>query len=202
MRHEKLSPGILLAYQDYHREGSRALVTHRRSLGIVSPRSNLKPIRTVVFVYCDEQADLSHLSEHGIKINQNRGKVRTAFLPIASLDRLSEEPAIERIKPSRKLHWRMDVAPEKVSLPSFQQKNSRLSGKGVIIGIIDSGIDSAHPAFAGRILRVWDQTLSGNGVSEGDYGAELTDKHLAMSLDTDGHGTHVAGIAGGSDNEF
>jgi len=202
MRHEKLSPGILLAYENYHRGGSQALTTHRRSLGIVSPRSTLKPIRSVVFIYCDEQADLSHLSQHGIKINQNRGKVRTAFLPIESLDRLSEEPAIERIKPSRKLHWRMDVAPEKVDLPQFQQKNSQLSGKGVVMGIIDSGIDSAHPAFAGRILRVWDQTLSGNGVSEGDYGAELTDKHLAMSLDTDGHGTHVAGIAGGSDKEF
>ena len=202
MRHEKLSPGILLAYEDYHREGRQALVTHKRSLGIVSPRSSLKPIRSVVFVYCDEQADLSHLSEYGIKINQNRGKVRTAFLPIASLARLSEEPAVERIKPSRKLHWRMDVAPEKVDLPQLKQQKSQLSGKGVIIGIIDSGIDSAHPAFAGRVLRVWDQTLSGNGVTEGDYGAELTDKHLAMSLDTDGHGTHVAGIAGGSDNEF
>ncbi|MEM1395327.1 MAG: S8 family peptidase [Cyanobacteria bacterium P01_H01_bin.150] len=202
MRHEKLSPGILLAYENYHREGSRALVTHKRSLGIVSPRSTLKPIRSVVFIYCDEQADLSHLSEYGIKINQNRGKVRTAFLPIESLDRLSEDPAVERIKPSRKLHWRMDVAPEKVNLPQFQQKNSKLSGKGVVMGIIDSGIDSAHPAFAGRVLRIWDQTLSGNGVTEGDYGAELTDKHLAMSLDTDGHGTHVAGIAGGSDKEF
>ncbi len=202
MRHEKLSPGILLAYENYQREGARALTTHKRSLGIVSPRSTLKPIRSVVFIYCDEQADLSHLSEYGIEINQNSGRVRTAFVPIESLGRLSEEPAIERIKPSRKLHWRMDVAPEKVELPQFQQKKSKLSGKGVVIGVIDSGIDSAHPAFAGRILRIWDQTLSGKGVAEGGYGAELEDKYLAMSLDTDGHGTHVAGIAGGSDKEF
>ncbi len=202
MRHEKLSPGILLAYENYHREGSEGLVTHRRSLGIISPRSSLKPIRSVVFIYCDEQADLSHLSQYGIRINQNRGKVRTAFVPIDSLDSLSEEPAIERIKPSRKLHWRMDVAPEKVALQQFKKKHSQLSGKGVVIGIIDSGIDSEHPAFSGRISRIWDQTLSGNGVAEGAYGSELTDKYLTMSLDTDGHGTHVAGIAGGSDTEF
>ncbi len=202
MRHEKLSPGILLAYEDYHREGNQALTTHRRSLGIISPRSALKPIRTVIFIYCDEQADLSHLTQYGIKINQNRGRVRTAFVPIESLDRLSEEPAIERIKPSRKLHWRMDIAPEKVALPKFQERNSQLKGKGVVIGIIDSGIDSEHPAFEGRILRIWDQTLSGKGVTEGGYGAELTEKFLAMSLDTDGHGTHVAGIAGGSDTKF
>ena len=202
MRHEKLSPGILLAYEDFHKEGGSALATHKRSLGIITPRSALKPIRSVVFIYCDEEADLSHLSQYGIIINQNRGKVRTAFLPIENLDRLSEEPAIKRIKPSRKLHWRMDVAPGKVTLPQFQQKNSQLSGKGVVIGVIDSGIDSAHPAFSGRILRVWDQTLSGKGVAEGSYGAELEDKYLAMSLDTDGHGTHVAGIAGGSDREF
>ncbi|MBF2017232.1 MAG: S8 family serine peptidase [Rivularia sp. T60_A2020_040] len=202
MRHEKLSPGILLAYEDYHREGDEALTIHTRSLGIISPRSALKPIRTVVFIYCDEQADLSHLSQYGIQINQNRGRVRTAFLPMESLDRLSEEPAVERIKPSRRLHRRMDVAPEKVTLAKFQQKNSQLSGKGVIIGIIDSGIDSEHPAFDGRILRIWDQTLSGKGVAEGKYGAELTGEQLAMSLDTDGHGTHVAGIAGGSDAKF
>ncbi|MEM9922163.1 MAG: S8 family peptidase [Cyanobacteria bacterium P01_D01_bin.50] len=202
MRHEKLSPGILLAYEDYNREGGKALTTHRRSLGIIAPRTALKPIRTVVFIYCDEQADLSHLSQYGIKINQNSGRVRTAFLPIESLGRLSNEVAIERIKPSRKLHWRMDIAPEKVALPQFRQKNSKLSGKGVVIGIIDSGIDSQHPAFNRRILRIWDQTLSGKGVAEGSYGAELTNKYMGMSLDSDGHGTHVAGIAGGFDTEF
>ena len=135
MRHEKLSPGILLAYEDYQREGGQGLTTHKRSLGIVAPRSALKPIRSVVFIYCDEQADLSHLSQYGIKINQNTGKVRTAFLPIEALDRLSEEPAIERIKPSRKLYWRMDVASQKVELPQFQKKNSKLNGKGVVIGV-------------------------------------------------------------------
>ena len=32
-------------------------------------------------------------------------------------------------------------------------------GFGVMVGVIDSGIDGTHPAFAGRILAVWDQSL-------------------------------------------
>jgi subtilisin family serine protease len=72
----------------------------------------------------------------------------------------------------------------------------------VIIGIIDSGIDPKHPAFEGRILRIWDQTLSGPGVLEGKYGAELTGSLLTVSQDTNGHGTHVAGIAAGVDATY
>ncbi|ARV59923.1 peptidase S8 [Nostocales cyanobacterium HT-58-2] len=202
MRHEKLSPGLLLAFEDYQREGQEALTPQIRMMSIVPPKNNLKPTRSVVFIYCDEQADLSHLSQHGIEVNQNTGHVRTAFLPIESLDALSEEPAIQRIKPSRKLKLRMDVAKNAVSIPEFTKKNNDLTGKGVIIGIIDSGIDPKHPAFEGRILRIWDQTLSGPGVAEGKYGAELADSLLTLSQDTNGHGTHVAGIAAGVDATF
>ncbi len=201
MRHEKLSPGLLLAYEDYQREGQEALTTHKRSLGIVAPKTSLKPTRSVVFIYCDEQADLSHISQYGIQVNQSTGSVRTAYLPIEGLDTLSEEATIQRIKPSRKLHLRMDVAPGKVKLPEFKNRTG-LTGKGVIIGIIDSGIDPKHPAFAGRILRIWDQTLPGPGVTEGGYGAELTGNQLTISQDTDAHGTHVAGIASGSDTTY
>jgi subtilisin family serine protease len=201
MRHDKLSPGLLLAFQDYQREGKGALAAHKRSLGIVSATSNLKPIRSIVFIYCDEDADLSHLSQYGIRINQNRGAVRTAFIPIESLDALSEEPAIHRIKPSRKLHARMDVATTKVKLPEFKN-NTGLTGKGVIVGIIDTGIDPKHPAFAGRILRIWDQTLPGPGVKEGDYGVEVTGEMLSISRDNNGHGTHVAGTAAGVDSQY
>ncbi|MEM7555627.1 MAG: S8 family peptidase [Cyanobacteria bacterium P01_A01_bin.84] len=202
MRHEKLSPGILLAFEDFQRGGSEALITHKRSLGIISPKSSVKPPRSVVFVYCDEDADLSHLAQYNIEINQNRGHVRTAYLPIAALETLSEEPAIHRIKPSRKMNMRMDIAPEKVYLPQFKQKHPTLTGKGVILGVVDSGIDPKHPAFAGRILRIWDQTLPGPGVIEGGYGAELTEEMLKISQDTNGHGTHVAGIAAGVDSNF
>ncbi|MEH2095277.1 S8 family peptidase [Nostoc sp.] len=201
MRHEKLSPGLLLAFQDYQKEGDKALITHKRSLGIIAHKSPVKPTKSVVFIYCDPDADLSHLSQYNIEVNQNSGSVRTAFLPIESLDVLSEQDIIQRIKPSRKLHLRMDTAMEAVKLPEFQKK-SKLTGKGVIIGIIDSGIDPKHPAFAGRILHIWDQTLPGPGVTEGGYGAEFTGAQLTISQDTAGHGTHVAGIAAGADTNY
>ncbi|WP_373529610.1 S8 family serine peptidase [Nostoc sp.] len=201
MRREKLSPGLLLAFQDYQNEGEQALVTHRRSLGIIAHKSPVKPTKSVVFIYCDSNADLSYLSQYNIEVNQNSGSVRTAFLPLDSLDILSEEDVIQRIKPSRKLHLRMDTALETVKLPEFKNQTG-LTGKEVIIGIIDSGIDPKHPAFAGRILHIWDQTLPGPGVTEGGYGAEFTGAQLIISQDTSGHGTHVAGIAAGADATY
>ncbi|MDZ8109163.1 MAG: S8 family peptidase [Nostoc sp. DedQUE12a] len=201
MRHDKLSPGLLLAFQDYQNEGEQGLVTHKRSLGIIAHKTTVKPTKSVVFLYCDSDADLSYLSQYNIEVNQNSGSVRTAFLPINALDVLSEEDTIQRIKPSRKLHLRMDVAPGKVKLPEFKNQTG-LTGKGVIVGIIDSGIDPKHPAFAGRILHIWDQTLPGPGVAEGRYGAEFSGAQLTISQDTDGHGTHVAGIAAGADATY
>jgi subtilisin family serine protease len=56
---------------------------------------------------------------------------------------------------------------------------SGMTGKGSIVGLIDSGIDPNHPDFQGRIIDYID--LTGEG-----------------QKDTFGHGTHVAGSIGGS----
>lgn len=201
MQPEKISPGLLLALQDYRDELREGLIPHKRSLGIVATINSIKPPRAVVFLYCDEDAQLDHLAQFGIQINQPTGRVRTAFLPISSLDALSDDPAIYRIKPSRYLNALMDVAPAPVNLPQFKT-TSGLSGKNVIIGIVDSGIDPNHPAFQGRILQIWDQTLPGAGVAEGGYGIELKAEQLTTSRDEEGHGTHVAGIAAGVDETY
>jgi len=197
MKFEKIAPGLISAFEDYQREGHQGLSRHTQSLGVLSIEDSPKPARAVVFIHCDPQASLEHLADYRIRINQPAGRVRTAFLPVESLEPLSEEPTIRRIVPSRYMRLFMDVAPGRVNLPTFRA-SSGLNGNGVIIGVVDTGIDPNHPAFAGRILRIWDQVLPGPGVVEGDYGVELTGPLLSVSRDPHGHGTHVAGIAAGA----
>ncbi|MDD4772384.1 MAG: S8 family serine peptidase [Eubacteriales bacterium] len=92
-----------------------------------------------------------------------------------------------------------------------------LRGQGVIIGIIDSGIDYTHPDFinadgTSRILYIWDQTLPGTPPEGFAYGSEYDNDMINRALsgeapftqvpgaDIIGHGTAVAGIAAGNGN--
>ena len=87
------------------------------------------------------------------------------------------------------------------------------TGQGVIIGVTDWGFDYTHPVFYDtlmqhyRVLRAWDQFRTSGPAPEGfDYGTEIIGQEalLAYKCDTSNvydsayHGTHCAGIAGGS----
>lgn len=201
MRYDKLSPALAVAVEDFAREGGPGLAGHGRSMGVVTPDRAVKPARMVVFLHTQDGADLTHLGALGVEVNEGGGTVRTGIVPLGRLAEITEDPLIQRVVPARPLRLLMDVAAGASNVPAFRSRTG-LTGRGVVVGIVDTGIEVGHDAFAGRIHRVWDQTLNGSGVPEGGYGAELKGTALALSRDTVGHGTHVAGIAAGADELY
>jgi subtilisin family serine protease len=199
MRHEKLSSGLISALGSLERRGVRALAKRTRALGIAHTEPNQKEPLAIVFIRTDEQASLEGMRL--VRINQRRGQVRTAAVPFSAIEELAEHPAVHRITMSRYLRPCLDVALPRIHVPQFRSRNGA-DGSGVVVGVVDTGIDTSHPAFQGRVNRIWDQTIAGPGVPEGSYGLELQGAALTASRDVNGHGTHVAGIAAGADTTF
>ena len=198
MQYAKLSAGLVAILDDFQTSGAARLLIQPRSLPLAAmPGGGPPAVR--VFMRCTEDASFEHLP--GIRVHQSKGEIRTAQIPLDRLDELSEQATVFRLSPSTVLWPLLDVATPKVGVVQFKN-TSGMTGRDVIVGIVDSGIDVNHAAFTGRILSIWDQTISGIGWGTTTYGTVLSGSTLGVSFDTNGHGTHVTGIAAGNDATY
>ncbi|MFK7602674.1 S8 family serine peptidase [Deinococcus sp. SM5_A1] len=123
----------------------------------------------------------------------------------AEINRISRLPGVIGVYPVRRVDApRATVSPNRLAEPEMYyakgmtgadiaQNELGLTGKGVKVGVIDTGIDVDHPAFKGRVVAGYDFVGDDYG-KDGKY-VPVPDNNPD---DCNGHGTHVAGIVGGN----
>ena len=155
--------------------------------------------------------------ELGISVVELSNGYAIITIPERLIDQLIQYEQIEFVEKPKRLFYEEDEGRTASCINPLQSTNFNLFGEGVIIAVIDSGIDYSHPDFRNedgttRILALWDQTIPGNpppGFRIGTlYSREQINEALQLpmpermdivpSTDLTGHGTHVAGIAAGN----
>ena len=121
---------------------------------------------------------------------------------------LAALPGVEYIEKPKRLFFEVENGRRVSCIDSVQDSRFSLFGKGVLIGVIDSGIDYANLDFrkedgTTRIIALWDQQLeqvyTKQEINEALEKQELGERvSIVPSVDSTGHGTAVAGIAAGN----
>lgn len=166
----------------------------------------------------EHQVDISSLNYlRGGTINYIDDTFATIFFPAATVSQSIISEIGYAIIP--KLFALVETSNLEDMNLSKVQTDTRLdlSGQGVLLGFIDTGIDYTNPVFrkadnTTRIISIWDQTVENMEAAEDIfyYGTEYTEEDInnalasenpllvVPSVDEIGHGTTLAGLVGGS----
>ena len=123
-------------------------------------------------------------------------------IPINKLEELSASKTIQYIELPKNLYGE-DEESNRVSCILQLTPNYDVSGEGVLVGFVDSGIDYTHPAFMNtsgttRIEYIYDLSTGGNVYNKQMINEAIKSASpysIVPSVDDTSHGTHVAGIA-------
>lgn len=144
----------------------------------------------------------------GIKVMELINEYAILIVPESLIGPLTGFSQIEYIEKPKRLYFSINIGKSVSCINPVQTGNKRLSGRGVLTAVIDSGIDYFHRDFRKmdgdtRILALWDQDKDtvyteeeinlalGSGSREAAY-------RVVPSRDLSGHGTAVTAIAAGN----
>ena len=165
------------------------------------------------------RGDVSALESAGLTVRSVAGDVATGVVALDQVDDLAAVALVERIESARQMYGELDLSLVECRANLVHTGPPGRRGSGVIVGVVDSGIDYTHQCFrksdgTTRILFIWDQGLTPQGSETSPagfgYGVEYSKAQIDAALATANpfttvrhrdvspmHGTHVAGIAAG-----
>lgn len=153
---------------------------------------------------------LQELGARGIIVEELIAGYAILTVPEREMDYLAKVEQIEYVEKPKRLFFSDLTGREASCAAPGSELTQQLTGKGVLVAIIDSGISYYREDFCRadgttRIRYLWDQVLNrefdaqeiNRALQSGSREEALA---IVPSVDTTGHGTAVAGIAAGSGN--
>jgi subtilisin family serine protease len=208
----KLDARLQRRLADWRRELEQA---RRSDEGARDPAEIESQSMVVIVTYT---GGVEALRAAGLQTGFDRGGVVSGLIALRDVERLDELNNVVSIalEPPTRILLDTTVAEMRVPWKTPPATAWPGQGAGVIVAVIDTGIDIFHDSFrksdgTTRILELWDQgiTVAGHSPPPGltpigavftaaDINASLSNGPVFPSTDTNGHGTHVAGIAAGN----
>lgn len=166
--------------------------------------------------------NLDTIVPDAIRVTRLINEYAILVVPESLIESLAQRPEIEYIEKPKRLFFARAEGKRASCMTPVQRPPLSLSGRGILVAVLDSGVDYRHEEFrnpdgSSRILAYWDQSVPGNP-PEGYYiGSEFTKEQidaalaggedkpaaqsgegLSASQDVSGHGTGVLAIAAGN----
>lgn len=189
-----------------------------------------------LYIYLTYEPPLAPIEALGFKTVSHANERRAfGLVQLKDLEALAANPAVKRMEvgPASKPHLDKSIPDIHANELRTQSGSgfSGVTGAGVIVGIIDTGLDFRHPDFqtptgGSRVLFLWDQGIEPRSIDEipdealldgpPSYGAVYTQQNLTDEIalganapmhgnvfhrDCAAHGTHVGSTAAGSGRE-
>ena len=146
------------------------------------------------------------------------GHVATMHLPRNLLPQVASLDFVERVSFPRSLSAHLDKSLPEILADGVWETmrdadGNPVNGTGIVVGVVDTGIDYTHKDFffkngPSKILYLWDQSVHGKEPHGFDYGNECTRQELETKSCSEfdgipnnpdpGHGTAVAAVAASS----
>lgn len=160
------------------------------------------------FVTITDESAISQLKNFGVEIQcQFDHGLMTTLIPIDKIDKVADIVGVKRVKVATRMRLLTDKARENTNVDDVLTLSNdaqaaglptAYDGTGVILGIIDTGIDFQHIAFKdkngnSRIKRAYVY----NGSTAQEY-TNITNSSPTTDDNSEDHGTHTSSTAGGS----
>lgn len=189
--------------------GNRVISSHDRSHKLLPAPLTAT---SMAFVTIAPGYSADDLRDAGFDVYSVHGDLAIVQVEVNKASEMSELDCVKAMSLQKPVFAQLDKAREEQGVDLIHQGSAEAglsvpyTGRGVVAGIVDNGIDPHHINFryANGVSRIsylaWTRTnASGTAVAESDYNYETIGEFITDDQESY-HGTHTLGIMGGSYN--